>query len=156
MKNCSVDGCEKTTRKESLLCSMHYSRKQRRGDVGGPLPERVKSWNGELCWVDECNNSIKSKGYCSDHYDSLRNNFYDPQKIHNMKKNGCYVCGSFERLVVDHDHKCCPVNKMCDNCIRGILCHKCNTAAGLLDDDPNRMISLSMYIMSKTDVLISV
>lgn len=44
----------------------------------------------------------------------------------------CASCGSKESLKVDHDHNCCPSATGCENCVRGYLCHECNTAEGLL------------------------
>src|SRR6266852_9896446 len=38
----------------------------------------------------------------------------------------CEVCGKPAKLVLDHDHK---TNKH-----RGILCHKCNVALGMVED----------------------
>ncbi len=45
--------------------------------------------------------------------------------------NGCAICGTLEpggkgRFHVDHDHSCCPTEKTCGKCVRGLLCHKCN------------------------------
>lgn len=61
----------------------------------------------------------------------------------------CTVCQKTKsmvgrRLCVDHDHK--------TNIIRGVLCGKCNTALGLLDDDPQRIIKLYQYLCT-TSVL---
>ena len=51
------------------------------------------------------------------------------------KQNGrCGICHKrinsrrYKRFAVDHDHK--------TGKIRGLLCHQCNTALGLLKDDP--------------------
>ena len=44
----------------------------------------------------------------------------------------CAACGSRDFLKVDHDHKCCPTASGCRNCVRGYLCHECNSAEGLL------------------------
>lgn len=44
----------------------------------------------------------------------------------------CGACGSHERLKVDHDHGHCPAQRGCRDCVRGYLCHSCNTAEGLL------------------------
>src|ERR1017187_7032506 len=58
--------------------------------------------------------------------------------------NKCEVCGEVFTKVnsggpkVDHDHDTGKV--------RSLLCHGCNTALGLLKEDPNRMIALASYI----------
>ena len=156
MDTCSVIGCEKPKRRngpKTLYCHMHYRRMMKNGDVGSSEPKKVWSHYGEKCLVDGCQDAAKKKGMCIQHYDSEKGTTLSAQEIHNMKKSGCHVCGSFDRLTLDHDHNCCPQGRSCHNCVRGILCHKCNTAAGLLNDDPNLMISLSMYVMSKKDVL---
>jgi len=41
---------------------------------------------------------------------------------------GCAVCGSSQKLVVDHDHQ--------TNYVRGILCDDCNVGLGRFKDDP--------------------
>ena len=60
----------------------------------------------------------------------------------------CESCGSEERLAIDHDHMCCPGKSSCGNCIRGILCLHCNTALGLLRDDPAKISSLLNYMQT--------
>ena len=45
-------------------------------------------------------------------------------------------CKSKKPLGVDHDHSCCPGNKSCGECIRGLLCANCNGAIGMLQEDP--------------------
>jgi hypothetical protein len=58
----------------------------------------------------------------------------------NDQGHTCYICGNiFNDTIlphVDHDHECCPNNKSCGKCIRGLLCRNCNTGIGLLKDDP--------------------
>ena len=44
----------------------------------------------------------------------------------------CAACGSRSDLKVDHDHACCPAERSCGSCVRGYLCHECNSAEGLL------------------------
>jgi len=67
-----------------------------------------------------------------------------------LSKNGCNVCGSFERLSVDHDHGCCAGRKSCGKCVRGILCHKCNVAEGMMDSDLDRIILLANYLRNNS------
>lgn len=61
---------------------------------------------------------------------------------------GCAACGSTDRLHVDHDHVCCPKGsspRSCGECVRGALCHSCNTALGLLGESPDRIRLLLAY-----------
>lgn len=44
----------------------------------------------------------------------------------------CAACGSTNALKIDHDHAHCPTRSGCADCVRGLLCHQCNTAEGLL------------------------
>lgn len=46
------------------------------------------------------------------------------------------VCKSNKMLAIDHDHNCCPGDKSCGQCIRGLLCANCNGAIGMLQEDP--------------------
>lgn len=47
---------------------------------------------------------------------------------------------------VDHDHVCCPYGESCGTCVRGLLCHHCNSGAGMLKDDPVRLRALADYL----------
>ena len=44
----------------------------------------------------------------------------------------CAACGSTEDIKIDHDHAHCKSHRGCRECVRGYLCHQCNTAEGLL------------------------
>jgi hypothetical protein len=57
----------------------------------------------------------------------------------------CAACGSTADLKVDHDHACCPAGQSCGQCVRGYLCHECNTAEGLLKT-PDRAMALAAYM----------
>jgi hypothetical protein len=50
------------------------------------------------------------------------------------------------RFDVDHDHGCCPGEKSCGKCVRGLLCRRCNHALGLLHDDVKRVRGLADYL----------
>ena len=50
----------------------------------------------------------------------------------------CAICGSTERLMVDHDHTTGE--------LRGILCGNCNTGLGMFEDSINRMMYAIIYL----------
>ena len=68
---------------------------------------------------------------------------------------GCAVCGRTDSanprttmLPVDHDHACCPGNRSCGNCIRGILCHLCNVNMAWFDAHADKALE---YITRPSD-----
>ncbi len=65
----------------------------------------------------------------------------DYQRLLAAQNGACAVCNekSERRLCVDHCHATGEV--------RGLLCSNCNTAIGLLDDDPDRMLAAALYVL---------
>lgn len=57
----------------------------------------------------------------------------------------CGSCGSIDALKIDHCHNHCPSQRGCRECVRGWLCHECNTAEGLLGT-PERARLLADYM----------
>jgi hypothetical protein len=51
-----------------------------------------------------------------------------------------------KRLSIDHDHKCCPGRGSCGQCIRALLCTKCNQGLGYFDDDPDLLEAAAAYL----------
>lgn len=52
------------------------------------------------------------------------------------------------RLSVDHDHRCCPGEASCGNCIRGLLCSNCNQGLGLFREDADILMRGAHYVRS--------
>lgn len=69
-------------------------------------------------------------------------NLTDEQYSHMIEKqNGCCaICGSKVPLAIDHCHS--------TGKIRGMLCRPCNTAIGMLKDNPHIMQSALDYCLS--------
>jgi hypothetical protein len=72
----------------------------------------------------------------------------------NMQGGRCAGCGKREslrrgkrtRLSVDHDHKCCPGERSCGKCIRGLLCATCNTTLARVHDSLEVLRRLAAYL----------
>lgn len=63
----------------------------------------------------------------------------------------CAVCGRYEHLVIDHDHRCCPGLTSCGGCVRGLLCNGCNTALGLVKDNPETVARMLDYLVRQPE-----
>ena len=111
------------------------------------------------------------RGTCKDCHANTQKNYYynNPEKMkekeksrENWKKhkltkdifdnlmskfNGkCHACKKNDAKNIDHDHSCCSGPYSCGKCVRGILCHNCNSSLGLLKDSRHNIIGLLQYI----------
>lgn len=59
----------------------------------------------------------------------------------------CAICETYGKLVVDHNHVCCPGVKPCGRCRRDTICIPCNVALGMIQDDPKRAYALAAYLI---------
>jgi len=69
-----------------------------------------------------------------------------PAECRLMKARGCDICGRHRQVMcIDHCHETGKV--------RGVLCNKCNTALGFLDEDVVLMQKMIAYTISKCQPL---
>lgn len=71
------------------------------------------------------------------------------------KQNGvCEICQRSPEevgvLAVDHDHRCCPTEKTCGKCVRGLLCDRCNRGLGYFMDSIENLDSARSYVLQWT------
>lgn len=81
------------------------------------------------------------------------------------QKGKCAICGTDtppkndpDSWHVDHDHSCCPGEKSCGFCVRGLLCSGCNFRLGILESESGALWvkNVSRYLKkygSKTIVI---
>lgn len=53
----------------------------------------------------------------------------------------CEICGSTDKISIDHDHKTGKV--------RGVLCYRCNVSLGFMNEDLERAEGLVLYIKER-------
>lgn len=71
-------------------------------------------------------------------------------EIFKSQNSVCAICKQppkdGERLNVDHDHACCPGEKTCGKCIRGLLCRNCNHGIGNFKDNSSVIRESANYV----------
>ncbi len=110
-----------------------------------------RTYDGKQAYCKECQGII-NKGWVGSNEDRVHTHQMkyrygiSPVQYADMleQQNGvCAVCGKTnkdgKRLAVDHDHETLEV--------RGLLCHRCNVALGMVDDDVNILTNLIEYIL---------
>lgn len=55
--------------------------------------------------------------------------------------------GNVQRLAVDHDHSCCPTTPTCGECVRGLLCARCNIILGHMEKTPGLETQMIEYLI---------
>jgi hypothetical protein len=65
---------------------------------------------------------------------------------------GCAICGAVaadstgRSLHVDHDHNCCPGERTCGKCVRGLLCRRCNLGIAHFNERADLLVGASQYL----------
>ena len=95
-------------------------------------PAYKKYANGQRWDCRACAREVQQKAYAKYAYGITFEEFKE------LKSLGCAVCGSHEKVVIDHDHE--------TGRIRAALCHNCNLALGHVKDDPDRLRALAEYL----------
>lgn len=143
---CSIDGCDRSYYTKGY-CRRHYARVLRTGGTD----RTNKIYDKERVY-------ITSDGYSyALEYIKRYNLKYtynlSLEKYNEMIEDGCYVCkGKGDiTLHVDHDHNCCSGSRSCGDCVRGILCHRCNVAVdkyeqGILRDNYPLLNEIATYL----------
>ena len=122
-----------------------------------PLTTEFWYWSeSRNAWHTPCKKCTRSytNGYNAEHRNEARRNARSAAMKYKYgitveeyndllrKQDGvCAVCGSTgfgRRLSVDHCHT--------TGHVRGLLCYKCNTGAGMLNDDPALVAKLLLYL----------
>lgn len=115
---CRIAGCENKAYPKARLCKRHYSR------------EYYKRHKKKSNAATRRNHLLRRYGLTEQGYKDILEKY----------GNKCAICEKTpkERLRVDHSHG--------TGNVRGLLCHKCNTALGLFDDNEGRLLMAADYV----------
>jgi Recombination endonuclease VII len=65
-------------------------------------------------------------------------------------QGGCRICGHAEPggkgWVIDHDRSCCPKDRSCSKCRRGVVCQWCNSVLGYAFDRTEILRAAADYL----------
>ena len=104
------------------------------------FPPHNKTKSGFDSWCRDCRNSYK-RGKVGKKYTK----FISEENLQFIKDETkeCVICGSEEKLVIDHDHK--------TDKVRGMLCNHCNRGLGHFRDDPLLLEFAAQYLYASSD-----
>ena len=104
------------------------------------FPPHNKVSNGFDSWCRECRNAYRREKSILKYTTHISENLL--REIKNTTKE-CVICGSKEKLVIDHDHKTQKV--------RGMLCNHCNRGLGHFRDDPLLLEFAAQYLYASNN-----
>ncbi len=171
---CVVDWCSKPmkiTKSGTLnimgFCTTHEGRYYR---YGTPTPDVacfechttfpfsfpgshiVKQGNGpQKFYCPTCNVLLSKYNHLVPNHHSLLY-FYKLTPVGYIKllirqRFSCALCHTSDvKLVVDHDHSCCPGRESCGKCVRGLVCYNCNIFLGRYDTNPDILQQTHEYL----------
>lgn len=157
--SCSAEGCGRPHASRGW-CTMHYTRWYINGDpLAVKKPYRVDVVDG----AKRCSRCKRSKQLTDFNHARRNRTGYSAQcrrcqaetrharlyqitpdqyrALFDSQGGVCAICGgpgNSKGLVIDHDHA--------SGVVRGILCGHCNTALGLLEDNPDRLRRAICYL----------
>jgi hypothetical protein len=130
-KKCTVSECE-TNHYAKGMCRNHYTRMQRNGQLEYKKNVVI---DGKTYKYGDIQITYMRKSQIKSTYNLDYDTYLE------MAKDGCNICGQFteRHLQVDHDHNCCNGYKSCGECVRGIVCNRCNQTIAKYDSRKIRL-----------------
>ena len=172
---CLLEDCNEEASPQTVFCFFHLDQKRHsrpfrprssnlrvgaasvRNQAGEKRCPRCDRWLVEEQFYN-CNSTRdKLQTYCKQCYRDawlmlrFKMTQSDYERVLESQGGGCSIChtkdtGSKPSFSIDHDRLCCPGDKACEKCVRGILCTRCNTGLGQARDDVEILTSMIGYL----------
>lgn len=148
LNSCAAEDCNKEVYAKGY-CRQHWHRLKTYGRLN-----KIKGIIKGICIIEGCENKIKGHGFCVNHLALKRNYGIDPKEYYEKLKAQnyrCDICGEEEtsvawntnnkvkKLAMDHDHK--------TGKIRGLLCVRCNTFLGRINENLDLLDKMKAYLI---------
>jgi hypothetical protein len=104
------------------------------------FPPHNKTKSGFDSWCRDCRREYRNANSRGIYRDMISD---EGLRMIKEETEECVICGSKEKLVVDHDHK--------TNEIRGMLCNHCNRGLGHFRDDPMLLEFAAQYLYASAN-----
>jgi len=141
---CATDGCERPVERRGL-CNGHLARAEGRVSPDKPIQRYAPSVAPEgTKWCAECGGFVnvdqfgKNAAYCKPCARAAAAKAKwgtTADELVALQGGKCGLCGTdspggqWGQWHIDHDHSCCGPSRGCPKCVRGALCHACNSQA---------------------------
>jgi hypothetical protein len=112
-------------------------------------------YSGHCCRCERCRSAFSeySRGWFARNKLARKASKYslDKELLASYLEDGtCFACGGRDpkgrSLHVDHDHACCAGETSCGDCVRGLLCRRCNNVLARVGDDRDLLRALISYL----------
>ena len=144
---CLAGNCD-NERKGRGYCAMHYQQIMR-----GEEPRA----RGQLhpCPLTWCSGGTSRKARACHSHSVRLGQFNTTAAVLNAmfedQGGACAVCrtpsSGWSDWHIDHDHACCEGYGSCGECVRGLLCGRCNLLLGHAKDDPQLLADAAIYLL---------
>lgn len=131
------------------LCVTHR-KQQRDGRELRPIVNRFTKYEIEICTISGCDRHHHAQGMCQRHFSrASRHKLSSVQFQALLLIDDCPICHdemTEKSGAIDHDHACCPGERTCGKCIRGMICVRCNAGIGYFANDPGILMAAVDYL----------
>ena len=127
---CTVPECHRSVSAKGL-CRSHYEQARHGRPLKEPRPYAKVRISRSRCLQPGCTSRVSARGWCAKHYG--RGIAQYARDLILALQDGRCLCGTTDPgkpgWHLDHDHNCeqHTSSRYCLHCVRGLICHVCNT-----------------------------